>query len=260
MIMPETATIPISENEAVKNIIMLLQDKGAEREKQDIESLVKHIEGMESQFSRVLNELQDVKSQLQTIQDKSVRATVGRVVNSVETKVTEAKAQFTVLKDNVVQSFADAAVAIKQKGVSALSKTVDFLKIRSALSHIKSKLNQSVQSLNSGVQQIQQVKTELHTAKEHAVNAGRLFVGKKAIEESRFDSERGVLTKIQRFMLKTGELLKGMSKAADSAIGKLEQLEQKDEKSSVRENLKTIRQSRKENPVTPEKLSPDKAR
>lgn len=62
-----TEAIPITENKDIKKVLMLLQNNGAEQEKQDIESLVKHIELMESQFGRVLTELQDVKSQYQAI-------------------------------------------------------------------------------------------------------------------------------------------------------------------------------------------------
>lgn len=259
MNMPET-TMPIIENEAIKNVIMLLQGKGAEPEKQDIESLVSHIENMEMQFSKVLNELQDVKSQFKTIEDKSVRATVTRIVDNVELKVSDVKNQFISLKDSVVKSFSDAAGAIKEYGVSALRKTVDFLKIHTALSYMKDKLNQSVHSLNQGVHQVQIIKNEIHTAKEHFTNAARLTVGKDAKEITSHDSERGILTKIQHLMLKTSGLLKSMSKTADSAISKLEKLEQKDEKASVRESLKTIKRSRSDRHSTTEKVLPDKTR
>jgi len=87
-----------------------------------------------------------------------------------------------------------------------------------------------------------------------------LAVGKSTKEVSPNNSERGVLTKIQRLMLKAGGLLKGMSKTADSAISKLEKLEQKDEKMSVRDSLKDIKRSRSNTHSTTEKVSPDKTR
>lgn len=257
--MPEIA-IPISENKAVKNIIMLLQSKGAEQEKQDVQSLVRHIESMETQFSKVFNELQDVKAQLQTIQNRSVQATARRIVNAAETKITEAKNQLTVLKGNIVQSFTIAAKVIKQKGISALRKTVDFFKIHSALSHLKGKLDQAATSLNQGAQQIQKIKNELHTAKDHVTNAARLAVGKGKKEISTKDSQRGVLTAIQRLMLKGGALLNSIGKTADSAIRKVEALEQKDEKSSVRDSLKEMKRSRRGKHSSTEKTSPDKTR
>jgi exonuclease VII small subunit len=261
--MPETATaaaIPISENEAVKNILTLLQDRGAEREKQDIESLVKHMESMETQFGKVLSELENVQAQLKTLQDKGLRASMTRLHDSVCVKVNEAKAQFAAVKNSVFKSFSDAAGAVKKKGVSALNKTVNFLKIRSALTLLKNKLDQSVESLHNGVGQIQKAKTELHTAKEHAANAARLFVGKKAKETTRANSDRGILSAIQRAMLKTGSMLAGMSKAADAAVGKLEQLDSKNEKPSVSNNLKTIRHKQNEVRSHKEKALPDKAR
>ncbi len=259
--MPETMTaIPISEYEAVKTLLSLLREGGAERERQDIESLVRHMENMESQFDKVLNELESVQSQLKSLQDKGLRSSVTRLYEKASVKVTQAKTQFTAVKDSVLQSFADAVSAVKQKGVSALRKTVDFLKIRSALSLLSNKLNQAVQSLHSAAQQIQNAKAELHTAREHAANAARLFVGKKERNVSRLDSDRGLLSAIQRAMLKTGGLLAGMSKAANTAAGKLEQLEGKDGKKSVRDDLKTIRRGKNETRSPVEKASLDKAR
>lgn len=255
-----TEAIPITQNEDMKKVLMFLQNSGVEREKEDIESLVKHIDYMESQFGRVLNELQDVKSQLKAIEDKSVRATAARIVDTVELKFMEAKQQFVSVKENVVKSFSDATQTVKEKGVSALKKTVNFLGIHSALSHLKGKLNQAVASLNQGVSRIEKMKGEIHEAKIHAQNAGRIMVKKNVKEVSAYHSDRGILSGIQKRMSKAGNMLSGISKTVDSAIGKLENPERRDEKKSVREDLKKIKKSRTADQTPAGKSVQDKAR
>jgi len=236
--------VPITEHEDIKKIFALYLQNGMGQEKADAESLIKHIAFMETQFEKVFDELQNVRSQLQTIEDKSVRATVTRIVDAAHTKITEAKAQFSGIKDSVVASFSDAVAAAKEKGVSALKKTVDFLKIQPALSIIRNKLGQAIHSLHQGVAQIEKVKTELHAAKSHAHNAGRLMLGKDVKAAKVYDSERGVLAGVQKLMNKTVGLLAGIGKAAGAAMRKIEELGQQSEKTSVHQSIKDIKDSR----------------
>jgi hypothetical protein len=211
---------------------------------------------METQFSKVLEELQTVRGQLETIQDKGIRAAVTRIVDAVDVKITEAKAQFTGIKDSVVKSFSDAVAATKEKGVSALKGTIDFLKIHSALSFLKGKLGKAVDSLQQGVAQIEKVKKEFHTAKSHAGNAGRLILGKDVKQAKEYDSERGILAGIQRFMNRAAVLLTNTGKVADAAMRKIEDLDKRSEKSSVDKGLKDIKGARADSKLpTPEKKS-----
>jgi len=259
MNMPES-TIPITENEAVKNIIMLLQGKGTEQEKQDIESLVSHIESMETQFAKVFDELQDVKSQLQAIQDKGIRATAMRIVDTAEVKISEVKNQFIAVKDNVIKSFTDAKEAVREKGVSALNKALNFFGVRSALSRLQGKLRDSVSALQQGVSRIEDMKGQIHEAGVHAQNAGRVMIGKNAKEITAHNSDHGILSGVQKLLNKTEGMLSGMGKITASAIGKIDKLEQRGEKSSVRQSLKSIRQSQTSGQAATEKVPQDKAR
>lgn len=235
--------VPLAEHEDVKKVIALYVQNGMEQEKSDVEVLLKHIEFMETQFGKVFDELKNVRSQLETLQDKGIRATVTRIVDAVEIKVTEAKAQFVGLKDSILRSFSGALEAVKEKGVSALKSTADFLKTqtRSALSSLKGKLEQAVASLHRGVTRIESVKTELHAAKSHVSNAGRLMLGKETKDTPAYDSERGVLAGIQKFLGKTGSLLSGIGKVTDSAMRKIEGMGQPDEKRSVKQNLREFK-------------------
>ncbi len=260
--MQETAAVqqPIGESAAVQNLLTVLRNNGAEREMLDVESLVKHIENMEEQFGKVLSQLDIVQSQLKMIQDKGAVATIKRVYDTASHKVGEVKTQFAAMKQSVISAFSDAAQAVQQKGVSALRKTVDFFKIRSALTGLKNKLNGAVQSLNNGAERVQGVKTELETARQHRKNAVRMLFGKQDTSSYRHCPDSGVLSSIQKMMQRLGQMMTGMSKATDTAIGKLDALERKDERLSVRGELKAIKLKRSEAPTAAPITKPDKAR
>jgi len=253
-------TVPITKNEDIQHIFTLMQDNGMQRDKQEIESLVRQISFMEAQFEKVFSELQDVKSQLQAIQDNGIRATVTRIVDTAEIKISGVKNQFIAVKANVIKSFADAKDAVKEKGVSALNKTLNFFGVRSALSRLQGKLRDSVSTLQQGVSRIEDIKGQIHEAGVHARNAGRVMIGKDAKEVAAHNSERGILSGVQKLLNKTGGMLSGMGKITSSAISKINKLEQRGEKPSVRQNLKSIKQSQAGGQAATEKVPPDKAR
>lgn len=240
----QAMAIPITEHEDVNKVFELYMQNGMGQEKADAESLIKHIAFMETQFEKVFDELQNVRAQLQTIEDKSVRATVTRIVDAVDTKINDAKTQFVGIKDSVTRSFSNAVDAAKEKGVSALKNTVDFLKIHSALSFLKGKLGKAVDSLHQSAVQIEKVKTELYTAKSHAGNAGRLMLGKDVKAAKPYDSERGVLAGVQKLLHKTAVLLTNIDRVADSAMRKIEGLGQRSGKSSVDKSIREIKNAR----------------
>lgn len=214
------------------------------QEKSDAESLLKHIEYMETQFEKVFDELQTVRSQLQTIEDKSVKATAMWIFDTVEVKVSETKAHFVGIKDSVVTSFSNTLKAVEQKGVSTLKNTIEFLKIHTALSFLKGKLGKAVDSLQQGVGQIEKVKIEFHAAKSHAGNAGRLLLGKGVKATKDYNSERGILTGVQKLLGKTAVLLTNIGKVADSAMRKIEGLGEQSEKTSTLKSIKEIKTAR----------------
>jgi len=113
--MESVEKIPLSEQPELKELFTILDGNGMDKEKQEIESLVHYIESMETGFSQVLDELKEVRGQLEQIQDKGVKATVQRVVDKVETKVSEVKSQLVTVKNNLVNSAANAVMLLRKK-------------------------------------------------------------------------------------------------------------------------------------------------
>ena len=69
----------LMEQPEIVELFRVLEGNGLTKEQKEVESLVKYLDGMESQFEQVLEELRDVKEQLSQIQDGGVNASVLRI-------------------------------------------------------------------------------------------------------------------------------------------------------------------------------------
>lgn len=253
--------IPLSEQQELKELFTVLGGNGMDKEKQEIESLVHYIESMEMGFSQVLDELKEVRGQLEQIQDKGVKATVQRVVDKAETKVLEVKSQIVTVKNNLVKSAVNAVDAFKKKGIAALQKAVNAMGIYSALSHVKLGLQNVVKSVNEDISKIGTISSELHSIGEHSKNIGRTLFGRQVKEVTSQNPDKGVLAKIQKLFAATGSLLSNMEKMTDNTMKKVAKLEQCEEKKpSVKESLKAIRAEQSVKQADSKPLSQEKAR
>ena len=259
--MESVEKIPLSEQPELKELFTVLEGNGMGREKQEIESLVHYIESMETGFGQVLEELKEVRGQLEQIQDKGVKATVQRVVDKAETKVFEVKSQLFTVKNNLVKSAVNAVDAFKKKGVAALQKAVNAMGIYSALSHLKLGLQNAEKSVNETISKIGTINSEIHSIGEHSKNIGRTLFGRQAKEVTPHNPDKGVLAKIQKLFAATGSFLSDMEKMTDNTMKKVAKLEQREEKKpSVKENLKAIRAEQSAKQADSKPLSQEKAR
>lgn len=88
---------------------------------------------MDEQFGKVLSELQDVKQQLDQMQEKGLRQSALKTVRAVESKIGEARVQLKVLKACFVDGVNRTIKGFKEKGTLAVYQTIDFLGIKKGL-------------------------------------------------------------------------------------------------------------------------------
>ncbi|MFG6366212.1 DUF6674 family protein, partial [Schaedlerella sp.] len=62
--MEATLKIPLKEQENLKELFRLLEERGMQAEKGQVMDLADYIDSMDAQFEKVLSELQTVKRQL----------------------------------------------------------------------------------------------------------------------------------------------------------------------------------------------------
>ena len=169
-----------------------------------MESLVNYLEGMESQFGEVIKELKEVRGQLEQIQDRGIKATAARLLDSAGGKVQEIGGQITHVKTNLVRSAKNAVQEFKEKGVDALRKAVSAMKIPTVLSALKESLHSGMESMERSAAKIGIVGGELNKAAQHTKNAGRALTGRRIKEPAEPGGDKKPSVKAELRQIKSG--------------------------------------------------------
>lgn len=236
------AAVALREQPEIRELFEVLEGNGLKKERQEVEILVNYLEGMESQFGQVIEELKEVRGQLEQIQDKGIKATAARLLDSAEGKAWEIGGQVALVKTNLIRSAKNAVHDFKERGVDALRKAVSAMKIPAALSVLKEGLHSGMESMERNAAKIGIVGGELSRAAQHTKNAGRALIGRRTREPAEPKGDKGVLAKIQRAFLSFGRSFSEMEKAAEDAQKRMEQFCRGGEKKpSVKAELRKIK-------------------
>ncbi len=241
------AATALREQPEIRELFEVLEGNGLKKERQEVETLVNYLEGMESQFGQVIEELKEVRGQLAEIQDKGIKATAARLLDNAEGKVREIGGQVALVKTNLVRSAKNAVQEFKGKGVDALRRAVSAMKIPAALSVLKEGLHSGMESMERNAAKIGIVGGELNQAAQHTKNAGRALIGRRTKEPVEPKGDKGVLAKIQKAFLSFGRSFASMERATENAQKRMEQFSRgEDRKPSVKAELKRIKSEKPE--------------
>ena len=240
----ETA-VALREQPEIRELFEVLEGNGLKKERQEVESLVNYLEGMESQLGEVIMELNLLRGNLEHIQDRGIKATAARLLDSAEGKVQEIGGQIALVKTNLVRSAKNAVQEFKEKGVGALRKAVSAMKIPAALSALKESLHSGMESMERNAAKIGIVGGELNRAAQHTKNVGRALVGRRIKELAEPKGDKGIRAKIQKAFLSFGRSFAAMEKAAENAQKRMEQFcRGEGKKPSVKAELRQIKSGR----------------
>ena len=244
--MNETLTVPIGEQEHLKEFFRALNENGQKQEASDFSSLAAQLNQMEKQYAAVLSELKTVQGQLDRIQDQGIRAVLKKSVTAIQNKVEQAKEQLIQIRADLSQSVKQALSDAKQQGISALQKTVDFIGLKAALNDMRGSLHASISNTQKSIDRINAVGSELHALNEHTKNLGRVLTGKETKELTARNEDKGVLATVAKPLKQSKSIMEGMERGVTRAlqsVGRLEQAAAKgrEEKPSVRAELKAAK-------------------
>lgn len=236
------------EQENMKTFLQLLDENGMHDEKLCVQLLAGYVDQMEFQFNTVLEELKNVRQELNTIQDKTLRATATRAVDKVVNKVEEAKGQLMKLKDHIITTVDKAVTGFKERGKSALVTTMKSLNVTGLLENIKNGLNHAAQSADYGIDKLTKLGNEVHAVNSHLKNAGRVLTGKDSKDLEPRDADKGALSKIQESLFFSMSAFSHMSQKTDVAINAVKKFEDKsNSKKSVKNELQDIKNKQQNN-------------
>lgn len=241
------AAVNLKEQSDIKTLLYVLGSNEMKKEQQEVETLVDYLESMGSQFSQMLEELQAVRKELVKMQDKGVRAAVSRIAERAENRTKVIWGRISMIGKNLVRSAKNAVTAFKEKGVDALRKAVSAMKIPQVLSAVKSMMHHGAEKMNGKAEKTQMLAQELHKAKEHRRNVGRILIGRRAKEPTEQEADKGMLAKVQGVFLTCGKIYAGMEQKAERALNHVEKFcRGTEEKPSVKADLKQLKNQKSE--------------
>ena len=233
----------LSEDENYHVLIDELDKRGLDKERNEVVGLVHYLESMEQQFTNVLDELQQVRSQLEKIQDKGVRKAVLKITDKAKEAVKKSLLKINTVKSNLSHFFKNVSKGIKNRSTQALKKAVRGLRIPNVLSQLKMELNSLKNNLYRKADKIEIVKHELDSAKSHLKNAFRALFSKEYKPDK--ISDKSILSVIRKSLLKCRNIVSKMEGAAEIAMNKSSQFSKTEDKQSVKNELDTLKSKHK---------------
>lgn len=255
----ETQAISLNVHPQIIDLYEVLEKNGLHKQKEDVQSLVGYIESMEYNLSVMMNEIQEMHTEVNRLHDKGIRAKCAKIVTKAEDKILQVGTMVSVAKGKLVESASNAVKAFKEKGKSALIQAVEGMRIPAALAKIKSGFSHASQSMRQYAGQLDVIREELHEVGGHMKNAGRAFWGKPAKQNGILEANKGALAKLRGVLESCGAAFSKMARGADRLIEKAQRAKEPEEqKQSVKSELRQLKTEHSEKSKAP--VSKEQAR
>lgn len=255
----ETQAISLNVHPQIIDLYEVLEKNGLHKQKEDVQSLVGYIESMEYNLSVMMNEIQEMHTEVNRLHDKGIRAQCAKIVAKAEDKIQQVGTMVSVTKGKLVESASNAVKAFKEKGKSALIQAVEGMRIPTALSKIKDGFSHAAQSMRQSAGQLDVIRRELHEVGGHMKNAGRAILGKPAKRADKLEADKGALAKLRGFLESCGKAFSNMERGADRLMEKMQRTKEPEEqKQSVKSELRQLKTEHSERSKAP--VSKEQAR
>ena len=255
----ETQAISLNVHPKIRDLYEVLEKNGLHKQKEDVQSLVGYIESMEYNLSVMMNEIQEMHTEVNRLHDKGIRAQCAKIVAKAEDKIQQVGTMVSVTKGKLVESASNAVKAFKEKGKSALIQAVEGMRIPTALSKIKDGFSHAAQSMRQSAGQLDVIRGELHEVGGHMKNAGRAILGKPAKQADKLEADKGALAKLRGFLESCGKAFSNMERGADRLMEKMQRSKEPEEqKQSVKSELRQLKTEHSERSKAP--VSKEQAR
>lgn len=216
----------------IAELMDTLEENYMHKEREEVQSLVDYIGDMETTLSEMLKEMQGMRHEIDLIHNNSLKAKCQSLVQRTEDKIKQAVSVVTRVKNNLIQSASNAVKAYKEKGREAFRKAVKAMKLPETLDRLAGFFYKLSKETDQSISQLNEMQSELNSAKGHFKNVGRLLIGRSTTEAEQVKSDKGVLSRF-------GKLLSKMSAGFDRLSQKAMDASDKIRVSHVKESVRT---------------------
>lgn len=216
----------------IAELMDTLEENHMHKEREEVQSLVDYIGDMETTLSEMLKEMQGMRHEINLIHNNSLKAKCQNLVQRTEDKIKQAVSVVTRVKNNLIQSASNAVKAYKEKGREAFRKAVKAMKLPETFDRLAGFFYKLSKETDQSISQLNEMQSELNSAKGHFKNVGRLLIGRSTTEAEQVKSDKGVLSRF-------GKLLSKMSAGFDRLSQKAMDASDKIRVSHVKESVRT---------------------
>ena len=236
---PKKAAAPLLENEHVKELLSIMEANNVPTMK-DLLDIIGQVGAMEKQLDAAVNELQSMRRDLAEAQAQNhpIKTALQNAVITMQGQVLDLRDKLAELKQNVIDGCKNAVAAFKEKGISALDNITRFFKIKPILENIRDSLGKNIRFDDKAIAKIEAVSAEYHEAGRHLKNMGRAMLGKEAVTEAKTPGK--LAAAIAAPYRAERSCFVSMKRSAEAAIRKMERLEEKARKPSIKQTMQTL--------------------
>lgn len=235
----------LAEYENIKEFLELLDYHDMNNEKKQLEFIIDYVDSAEKHFNEVLQELKDVKNELHTIQNKTIKAAAIRTADNITVKFKSAKHTLLDLKQHIKNTIDKGLKEFKEKGKDALTSTMEKLNIKGMLQTMKNNFDHINQQADKEIDHLTKLGDEIHAVNHHFKNIGRAIMGKQISNTNPRNNDKGMISHIQNALFHVMDKMTVLSQKAQHGIEKIEKRETEvKERHSVKQSLHEIKKNR----------------
>lgn len=231
---------------SVEELMKILAGFNMFYEQQQMSLLMKHIAETEKNHTEVMQELADIKAQLNELMSKSEsglsksKRFFTKLVEQAENIAETQSQKLQGIKQDLNQKARQAVRNVKDTGIKALSNICGVLGIQEKLIVLRDQERSAETDMKLAIEKMDGIEAELLGAASHIRNAGKIAAGReKAIPDQNQKDSKGLLQMLRKHYQKRQAVHAARAKKLSGVIEKFRALEQK---ASVLEKLSDNRE------------------
>ena len=255
--MEESLSVPLGEQEHLKNFFEEMRNRGKKSQAEDMERLYDYIAGLQRDLKDAIEEVDYLRDQIEEMQDQTLKAKLESIQLAVHDSMQNAWKYAKDVKDEFSAQLQNAVLVCKRKGIQALDHALDMAHIQEGLGRLEVSLSRSEEAMSRGQEKMERAAGEIQEMKGHFKNLGNIIRGRETGPVEEADRSKGILAKIERSMEFCRELIAGMKQNLLRARGHVLHFQlstrENERVPSIQEIIKELRASANMESATPKR-------
>lgn len=247
--MDQIRNIELTKDQIIQELLILLKQNQRKEDANNVFEMATYIDGMEKKLDSVLEELTNVKKQLNELQKNGIKVSLKEILSEAVGKVGQSchlmKEKLYEIKADVRNKAQDIVVQVKKNGKHIIAKKVEFIGIKHKLEQLKENVQESLRRVNDTIEKIDAFGNGMRQSFRQAANTLRSFSDKEVVDYEEKDKKNSKTELVKTPWKVKRKLFSDMEFFLNVAIGKVEQLYFEERNKDKEEILGNVNQEKK---------------